>query len=292
MAIEALEGLTDEQLFSEANADEAPAEKVEAEAPEPAEQPGPARDEAGRFAKADPEPETVAATDPPAKTPVDDNAAQVPSWRVREINEEKRAALTELEALRGEFSRAQLQLRQQQPKPVETVKVEKPDPLLDPDGYEKYLEQKFEAKRREDRQDTDMELTRQSNTEAFDKAHNEAMRLKNSGSPEFLELSQKMKDSLQPGKVLLKWHQDRTVRAEVGDDPNAYFDKRLEAFLTDPANQAKVLERIRGGVQPAANGKAPPVNLPPSLTRVASAAANSADDDDISDDGLWRHANA
>jgi hypothetical protein len=34
MAIEALEGLTDEQLFSEANADEAPAETVVVEAPE------------------------------------------------------------------------------------------------------------------------------------------------------------------------------------------------------------------------------------------------------------------
>jgi hypothetical protein len=41
MAIEALEGLTDEQLFSEANADEAPADTAVAEpASEPAEQQG------------------------------------------------------------------------------------------------------------------------------------------------------------------------------------------------------------------------------------------------------------
>ena len=48
MQIEALEGITDEQLFNDANSDEAPVEAV-VEAPEaPVEQPEQPRDEAGR----------------------------------------------------------------------------------------------------------------------------------------------------------------------------------------------------------------------------------------------------
>jgi hypothetical protein len=295
MAIEALEGLTDEQLFKDANADEAPADPVVAEVAEtPAEQLGQARDEAGRFAgKPEPQPEAPVATDPPARAPVDDNAAMVPSWRVREINDEKRTLADRLAALEAEKANWQRpQVQQPQPQPA-AEKEAKPDPLLDPDGYDKYIEAKVETRILNDRRDLDLELTRQANTETFDKAHNEAMRLKAAGDPAFAELSRKMNLTLQPGKLLLKWHQDRMISAEVGPDPNAYFDKRLEAFLTDPANQAKVLERIRGGVQPAGNGKPAPVSLPPSLTRATNAGpVLSADDNDVSDEGLWRHANA
>jgi hypothetical protein len=104
------EGPSDDELFNEAVSDETPDNPVVSE-----EQP--VRDEAGRFAKKE-EPEVAAevvAETPVEKPVVDDNASQVPSWRVREINEEKRAALAELETLRAE--RAQWQQRQQQPKP-------------------------------------------------------------------------------------------------------------------------------------------------------------------------------
>ena len=126
------QGPSDDELFNEAVSDETPEAPVVAEQAEQ-----PVRDEAGRFAKRE-EPETaeVVAETPAEKPVVDDNASQVPSWRVREINEEKRAALAELEALRAE--RAQWQ-RQQQPQPQvqQPEKVAKPDPLLDPEGYAK-----------------------------------------------------------------------------------------------------------------------------------------------------------
>ena len=107
-----------------------------------------------------------------------------------------------------------------------------------------------------------------------------------------------MQNSRDPGETLMQWHRENKTRAEVGNDPNAYFDKRFEAYLSDPANQAKVLERIRGGVQPSnpagnRQGLPSPVSLPPSLTRATNASADvSADDNDISNDALWRHANA
>lgn len=301
MAIEALEGLTDEQLFADANADEAPADTPVVEAPEaPAEQPGQARDDAGRFAgKPEAEPEAVAgvvAEEQGDKPGAADQSGRVPSGVHRQLREDRDRIASELENLRAERAAWQVQNRQQ-PKPVEQpAKAPKPDPLLDPDGYDAYIEAKVEARIINDRRDLDLELTRQSNIETFDKAHAEAMRLKAAGDPAFAELSRKMNETLQPGKLLLKWHQDRAVSAEVGTDPNAYFDKRLEAYLADAANQAKVLERIRGGAQTqvAGNGGKPPATqLPPSLTRATNAAAaRTADDDDISDEGLWRHANA
>jgi hypothetical protein len=129
------QGPSDDELFNEAVSDETPDAPVVAEQVEQ-----PVRDEAGRFAKKD-EPETaeVVAETQTEKPAVDDNASQVPSWRVREINEEKRAALAELETLRAALARTQWQQPAQQPSrrlQPQPEKVVKPDPLIDPDGYE------------------------------------------------------------------------------------------------------------------------------------------------------------
>jgi hypothetical protein len=239
MAIEALEGLTDEQLFNEANADE----------------------------------ET-------AKAPIDDNAAMVPSWRVREINEEKRTLADRLAALEAE--RVNWQRQQQQQKPVEPeAKAEKPDPLLDPDGYAKYVEQRIERRMLNERREESLQRAAETNPDEFKEAYAAAQKAVDPA------LKARMQISRDPGKTLLEWHREQKTRAEVGTDPEAYFNKRLEAYLADQANQAKVLERIRGGIQPATNGKAPATSLPPSLTRATNAAsANNADDDDVSDEGL------
>src|SRR5689334_3637052 len=113
----------DHELFNDAEATEAPDTPVAAAAePEQTEQPEPVAAEAT----------TEAAPERPV---VDDNAPLVPSWRLREINEEKRRATEEAERLKAELAALrQAQPRQQeQPKPAE--KVAKPDPLIDPEGY-------------------------------------------------------------------------------------------------------------------------------------------------------------
>ena len=295
MTIEALEGITDEQLFNDANSDEAPAEAV-VEAPEaPVEQPEQPRDEAGRFAEkpaeepAKPDTGQVHPLETSIKPPVDDNAAQVPSWRVREINEEKRQLadrLTALETERNQWlaDRQRLTSLEKPPEPAA-----KPDPLLDPDGYEKYLENKFEEKLLNNHRESSLSQAHRTYKGEFEEAYAAAQKQVDP------VLKMQMQNSRDPGETLMQWHRENKTRAEVGNDPNAYFDKRFEAYLSDPANQAKVLERIRGGAQPqpGAPRQAAPVNLPPSLTRATNASADvSADDNDISNDALWRHANA
>lgn len=291
MTIEALEGVTDQDLFDEANADEVTTEEVVAEAPaEEAVQEGQHRDEHGRFAAQ--AADAPAATDPPAPAPVDDNAAMVPSWRVREINEEKRALADRVAAFEAE--KLQWQRQQQpapQPAPVAQEKAEAPDPLLDPVGYREFIRNELREERLNERREDSLQNAHAKYKEEFDEAYAAAQKQVDPA------LKARMQNSRDPGETLMQWHRERKTMAEVGTDPNAFFDKRLEAFLSDPANQAKVLERIRGGAQqqqqPGAPRQAAPVVLPPSLTRATNASsATSADDDDVSDDGLWRHANA
>lgn len=278
-----LEGLSDQDLFDDANGEETAEAVTE---PEVIEQP---RDDKGQFAEKpiEPEkPETPVAAEA-EKPVVDDNAAMVPSWRVREINEEKRVLAEKLTALDEAVKAERIQWQQRQQKPLpEPEKVTKPDPLLDPEGYEKYLENLFEERLLNDRRENSLANAHKTYKGEFDEAYAAAQKQIDPA------LKARMQQSRDPGETLMEWHREQKTRAEVGNDPNAYFDKRFEAYLADPANQAKVLERIRGGVQPQPR-QAPAVDLPPSLTRATNASRDvSVDDNDLSDEGLWRHANA
>jgi hypothetical protein len=113
------EELSDDQLFNSAVGDEpevpeTPVAEVEPEKPEA---------------------EVVAGSETTEKPAVDDNAPMIPSWRLREIREERDAVSARLAA-------AEARLAQQPAPKVEAPKVEKanaPDPLLDPEGYKKHM---------------------------------------------------------------------------------------------------------------------------------------------------------
>jgi len=291
-------GVSDQELFDQANADEAPNDEISAEAVQDGklvdlEPEGQPRDEHGRFAGKTEEPETPITAETVKAETVDDNAPQVPSWRVREINEEKRAAQAERDALRAERDRLaqerdDFQRRfQATQKPAEPVKVEKPDPLLDPEGYEKHITSVIEERLLNNHRESSLAQAHRTYKSEFEEAYAAAQKAVDPA------LRARMQQSRDPGETLMEWHREQKVRAEVGNDPNAFFEKRFEAYLADPANQAKVLERIRGGVQQQPGARqAPTTYMPPSLTRATNAATATADDDDISDEGLWRSANA
>jgi hypothetical protein len=279
-------GLSDQELFDEANADEVAADEAVVEAPEAPVEQEPHRDEQGRFASKEEEQPAPAAAEQPAPPPVDDNAAMVPSWRVREINEEKRVLADRLAAIEAERSKWQ-QPRAPQPPPVAQEKAEPPDPLLDPVGYREFIRNELREERLNERREESLAKAHEDHGKEFEEAYAAAQQAVDPA------LKARMQQSRDPGKTLIQWHRERKTMAEVGTDPNAFFEKRFEAYLADPANQAKVLERIRGGAQEQLQQPGTkPVYHAPSLTRATNAsAATSADDNDISDDGLWRHAN-
>jgi len=284
MTIEALEGVSDQELFDDANADEV-TETTETPEPEAKEQ------QPETPAAATAETETKAATDQQARTPVDDNAAQVPSWRVREINDEKRVLAEKVAALEAERLNWQRQPQPAaQPAPQVAAPPARPDPLLDPEGYAAAVREEVRQEMLNERREASLANAHKTYKTEFEEAYAAAQKAVDPA------LKARMQQSRDPGETLIAWHREQKTRAEVGDDPNAYFQKKLDAWLADPANQAKVIERARGTAtqQPGQTRQAAPaVSLPPSLTRATNASSDvSADDNDISDDGLWRHANA
>jgi hypothetical protein len=276
MTIEALEGVTDRELFDEANADEVATEQVVTE-PAVEEKPEPVAEEKPAADVVEP---VVA-----EKPPVDDNAPQVPSWRVREINEEKRQIAAENERMKAELAQLRQAPRQvEQPKQPE--KAARPDPLLDPDGYAAAIRQELREEALNERREESLLRAREANQAEFDEAYAAAQKAVDPA------LKARMQATRDLGKTLIEWHREQKTRAEVGNDLAAFRQREQERLLSDPAFLAKAIEKARDQAQPQA-GKAPPVSLPPSLTRATNASGEAnPDDNDTSDEGLWRHANA
>lgn len=254
------------------------------------------RDEHGRFApKKGAEPaETV---QPEAQADAQREDAHVPSWRLREVSEAKRAAerraeenerkARELEQLLQQIQRSQ-QPQQQPQNLVDALFGDKPEeaigqvvsPILQP-----FQKMAVEAKQRADRLEAAFQYSRED-VEAAEKAFNEAAA---SGQMDRNEWA-RIQNSPNPFAAAVEWHKRNTVLSEVGTDPNAWLEKKLEERLNDPAFLAKAIERVRGGQAPQAGGSAPSTvtRLPPSLNRAAGSAPRGSDDIDDSDRGLLK----
>ena len=122
----------------------------------------------------------------------------------------------------------------------------------------------------------------------FEQAYSEAQQAIAQGDN---QLSAMMQTSSSPGETLVQWYKQRQTMREVGDDPNVWLERKLEERLNDPAFLAKAMERAR--TQATANPPSrPAVSLPPSLSSMSPALAQTIDPDDgdNSDAAVFRSA--
>lgn len=302
MATEDIALPDDASLFDAAIADDVPAETPEASTEpvttdEPATTTEQPRDELGKFAAKTETPAPVVTTPaveaakPAAAVVDDDKGGQVPSWRVREINAEKAELAKRAETLAAENANFQRRLAALEKPATAPVAETKPDPLLDPEGYESYLERKFEERAVLRERNLDMQLAHRQHGKVFEEAYSAAQEAMQNGD---VQLKALMNSTSSPGETLVKWHRERAAMREVGNDPNAWLEKKLEERMNDPAFLAKAVERARGVATntPTQPGGRPAISLPPSLstmTRADNLMAGS-DDSEMSDAALFAHA--
>jgi hypothetical protein len=255
------EELSDDQLFNGAVSDE-PAETPEVPAAEP-EQPE------------KPEGEVVAEPETAEKPAVDDNAPLVPSWRLREINEEKRTLAERLAA-------AEARLAQQpkpEAKPVE--QTEQPDPLLDPKGYAAAVREEIRQEMLAERRENSLQNAHKTYKGEFEEAYAAAQKHVDPA------LKALMHQSRDPGETLIQWHREQKTRAEVGTDLVAYKQRLREEALKDPEFRKAAMEAWREQAPTQTNGR-PRVELPPSLNGASrSNASLRSSNEDVSDAELF-----
>jgi len=267
--------ISNEELFNSALSDEAP-EVRETEAPEPEQQEQGdtrARDEQGRFAK---EEAKEAKPEDQAK-PEPKDEGQIPSWRLRELREER-------DQLRQQL--AAFQRQTQQPK---TEPAPKPDLFEKPDEFVRTNVQEALSPI-EQRLATTVEhwsrafAIKEHGEERLTEAYSALDRAAKSGDPQAAAVVQAVKQSMDPYGDIARWYAER----EASLNPQAYFQRTLDEALKDEKFKSELLAKL----QPATSQeKAKPVfNVPPSLNRAAAAAPALEEGGDFSNESLFANA--
>jgi hypothetical protein len=174
-------------------------------------------------------------------------------------------------------------MQQQRQQPQEQQPV---DPFADPQGFaNSILQAQQAALQQRDLQDS-LKWARFQHKETFDQAYED-----------FVEYAHRTRDqatyqrvmaSGDPGEALVQWYKDTQLQKELGgSDLKTFLEKQREEWLKDPTVQAKVIEAFKAGQQAQPTNL---TNIPPSLSKVASAAPMHAGDTDASQKGIFQYA--
>src|SRR6185295_16033482 len=221
--------IEDKELFDSALNDE----PIEVAADEPVtEQPvvdGQPRDDQGRFAtKAEPEP---VAAEPQGK-----EEGYVPSWRLREMREEREAVERRFTETQAQWQRqiAELQSRLPKDEPKSA-----PDVFEDPNKFLEYgVRQHVDPIRSEITQLREEYskkwAEKEHGPEKVKAAYDWVAQGMQSRDPEVAAVYQRAMQSMDPYGEILKAHQQKAVYSEIGNNPKAWFEKELERRMADP----------------------------------------------------------
>ena len=227
---------------------------------------------------------------PEAKPEAKPDDEVLPSWRAREINEERRRTQADLEALRVEHARLQAWANQQQ-RAAQPAQPAAPDPMLDPAAYTKHVQDQmraeFASQLAHDRLNNNLEITHMRHGERFEKAF-EA--LVGEGQRGNNQLVRHLIGQSNPGEAVMRWFNQNEVMREVGGDPSAYAEKIKQSLLNDSEFLSLAAERAREvatGGQPKPNTV---VKIPPSLSKATGSAEIPQTATDGSDAAIFEYA--
>jgi hypothetical protein len=265
--------VTDEDMY-DAAIEPAPVEEKEDRA----------RDERGRFAAKEEQEEEAPEVeeDEPEQPQAEKVDHRIPLTELLNEREKRQAEQRRAESALRELEQLRQQL--QPPKPKEAA----PDQFQDPEGYNAFWERRLaeqsqtvEQRFRAQEANFSLRLAHMQHGETFEKAYQALLETAENGDR---SAAQAVASSPDPGATLVNWYKREQTLREVGSDPNAYVQKKLEEALNDPQFLAKALEKAKG----VASAQPTQVKLPPSLNKAAS--AKSGGDNDTSDAGMYHHA--
>ena len=232
----------------------------------------------------DKQPETPAQTQTEQPATAREDAANVPSWRLREERERAQSA----ERRNQELTRQLEALQARQPKADQQV----PDIFENPNQFvEQATKQQLDPVRGEIGQLREY----YSRERAFDKHGQEKVQAAYqalekgmaSRDPEAWTAYNRAMQSMDPYGSIMDWHKQRETIAQIGGDLDSYKQRLLDEALKDPEYQKKVLEAARGQAQQSGSAVArPAVSSLPSINRVGSAALHNSQQD-VSDAELF-----
>lgn len=243
--------------------------------------------------------ETVAETQPTASEPLADagkqerdNEAFVPSWRLREISEEKRRIEREAAELREWKAKIEKE-RQEAEKAANPPEVwEEPDKFvglhvekaLDP--VQKAVQEATAQTRAVVEHFSKQSAIKDHGAEKVDAAWKALDAAINSGQLNRDAVLGQLNKSMDPFGEILAWHKRHSFEQEVAGDLDGWKARQQEALLKDPEFLAKAVAAARGQAMPVTTtqtARASNVTPLPSLNATPSAGGDGDEPEDPAD---------
>lgn len=269
---------------------DAPVESAEPVEASPVETGSRQRDEHGRFKPKESAPVETKATEQPKREvpveaapaeapkadPKEDREGWIPSWRAREISEAKKAAAERAERAEAEAKAHAAKWEQAQRESAElkrrldelTKPKQEPVNLFEnPEGFVGSVEERlarerdtFQGELRKMRLENNLAISAVVHKEDFPPAYEAFVKAVEAGDK---ATATRVFNSADPGGAIVAWHRERKALTEIGPDPTAYVQKKLEEALNDPAFLARALEAAKA----RASGGQPQVTTPAQQAR-------------------------
>lgn len=232
-------------------------------------------------------PEPAGKPSPIAETKIEPPAAE-PAAKVDE-QKDHRVPLRDLLDERDRY-KSERQQREALERKIAELRAKPKDPndfFVDPDAYlgaqVKSVEQRFLARF----VDGSFEDAKEADPEKFDKAWNALVGAVQGGDA---ALRERIVQAPNPGKALLRWHQQQEALAQYGTDPAAYVEKQKAEWMKNPEIRAAILAEIQAEASGTMTGSRPSaVKLPPSLNS-ATTASRGGDAEPMTDRELHQDA--
>ena len=291
------DNLSSADIFAAALADPPTEPSASEPGPAPAQAPVPKEPVPKEPAQAPAPKEPATPTPPPAGTVEPPKEAQesIPSWRLREEAEARRAAEDRSRKAEAQLAHIESLVRQQEAQQAAREPAKAPDFYADPEAavqsmISQALEQTltpFVLESRKERMALAKSFAMREHTpEVVNAAEKAFMEANDAGTIDPYEY-ERVIASPNRWDACVDWHKRQQTLSTVGRDPNAWFEQQFEARMADPAFAAKVMEKVRG----AAATRPGSVQLPPSLSRSGSAGpALDGPQGDLSDADLFKYA--
>jgi hypothetical protein len=193
----------------------------------------------------------------------------VPSARLREEAEGRRVAEAERERAQAEARelRARLEAAEaRQRRPQRQDGQDDPDPnappdmFADPEGWARHQRALITQDFNERRINGSFDDAREQHGDKFVEAFQTLQRSQNP------QLVSAIVNANNPGRALMRWHQQQSLVSEIGDDPAAFRQKVREELLADPEVRRAVITGAREQATRTGNTQ---TRLPPSLNSAA-----------------------
>lgn len=216
-----------------------------------------------------------------------------------ELDKEREERAKERESFKTDFAKLEGRLDQvlrAQPQPAapkaDAPKPEKPDKFVDPEGYDKWVEDQIAQSRTEAEKafterfiNASMADAHEKHQEKFEAAFEAAKKLDRS-NPANVAVLRSIREAPNPGAKLMRWYGEQETLREVGSDPAAFkqkiADETRAALIKDPEFRKQLLADMqaeaRGGSNGGNNGKPRTViRTPPSLNGAAGRGESQLD---------------